>query len=121
MVLGWSVFMPLGIIAARFSGDFPKIGFPVHRALQSLGALMGIIAFIIIVVHTEDQGKGAMLGPIYMRTDLDSAETSISPKSGALISELKSVVTALRSHRFFLKQFCTRTVVFCIKFGIAYS
>lgn len=52
--------MPLGIIAARFSGDFPKIGFPVHRALQSLGALMGIIAFIIIVVHTSDEGKGAM-------------------------------------------------------------
>lgn len=58
MVLGWSVFMPLGIMAARFSGDFGKIGFPAHRALQSLGAFLVIIGFVIAIALTEDYGKG---------------------------------------------------------------
>lgn len=57
MVLGWSVFMPLGIMAARFSGDFGKIGFPAHRALQSLGAFLVIIGFVIAIALTEDYGK----------------------------------------------------------------
>lgn len=61
MVLGWGVCFPIGVIFARFSPDFDKIGFPAHRALQSLGAVLALIGFFVAVSFTSDVGKGELV------------------------------------------------------------
>ena len=43
---------------ARFSPNFTKIGFPVHRALQSLGAVLALAGFFVAVSFTSDFGGG---------------------------------------------------------------
>ncbi|CAN0464209.1 unnamed protein product [Ascophyllum nodosum] len=57
MVLSWGVCFPLGIMFARFSPNFAKIGFPVHRALQSLGAVLALAGFFVAVSFTSDSGS----------------------------------------------------------------
>lgn len=58
MVIGWSVFFPIGIMYARFAKSFANIGFPYHRALQSTGAILALAGFFLAISFTEDSGKG---------------------------------------------------------------
>lgn len=58
MVIGWSVCFPVGIIFARFSNSFAEFGFFVHRALQSVGAVLALAGFIVAVSFTKDAGSG---------------------------------------------------------------
>eukprot|EP00904_Undaria_pinnatifida_P013446 jgi/Undpi1/9231/HiC_scaffold_26.g11689.m1 len=58
MVIGWSICFPFGVIFARFSKSFAKLGFPAHRALQSSGALFGLAGFVVAIVFTENTGSG---------------------------------------------------------------
>lgn len=57
MALAWGLFMPIGIISARFSPNFATIGFPVHRALQSVGATLALAGFFVAISFTQDSGK----------------------------------------------------------------
>lgn len=58
MIIAWSVCFPVGILFARFSDNFAKVGFPVHRMLQTLGFLLALCGFFVAVYFTEDFGIG---------------------------------------------------------------
>ncbi|KAI7840061.1 hypothetical protein COHA_006192 [Chlorella ohadii] len=45
LLLGWGVFIPLGIVIARTMKERDPLWFHLHRAIQCLGLLMGLIGF----------------------------------------------------------------------------
>ena len=38
--------------------ELTNVGFPAHRMLQTLGALLGFAGFVVAIVCTEDTGSG---------------------------------------------------------------
>jgi Eukaryotic cytochrome b561 len=58
MGLGWGLFIPLGAVIAHGFKEYDPAWFQIHRALQSLGLIMGFIGLGLIFKFADDKYAG---------------------------------------------------------------